>query len=116
MEALRVDHEAVSPAVGYRFSYGGRTLLISGDTSQSDNIARFAEGIDRLVDESLSPELFGMMDKTATALVNAPLAKITFDVPYSHASPREAAETARNAGVGHLLSYHVVPPIIVPGQ
>ena len=47
---------------------------------------------------------------------NDTLAKIMFDVPDYHASPREAAETARNAGVGHLLYYHVVPPIIVPGQ
>ena len=116
VKALRVDHEPVSPAVGYRFSYGGRTLLISGDTSQSDNIARFAEGIDLLVHEALSPELIGMMEKTAKDLGNDTLAKIMFDVPDYHASPREAAETARNAGVGHLLYYHVVPPIIVPGQ
>ena len=116
VEALRVDHEPVSPAVGYRFSYGGRTLLISGDTSQSDNIARFAEGIDLLVHEALSPELIGMMEKTAKDLGNDTLAKIMFDVPDYHASPREAAETARDAGVGHLLYYHVVPPIIVPGQ
>jgi ribonuclease Z len=116
VEALLVDHEPVSPAVGYRFSYGGRTLLISGDTSKSDNISRFAEGIDLLVHEALSPELIGMMEKTAKDLGNNTLAKIMFDVPDYHASPREAAETARDAGVGHLLYYHVVPPIIVPGQ
>ena len=116
VEALRVDHEPVSPAVGYRFSYGGRTLLISGDTSKSDNISRFAKGIDLLVHEALSPELIGMMEKTAQDLGNDTLAKIMFDVPDYHASPREAAETARDAGVGHLLYYHVVPPIIVPGQ
>ena len=116
VEALRVDHEPVSPAVGYRFSYGGRTLLISGDTSKSDNITRFAKGIDLLVHEALSPALIGMMEKTAKDLGNDTLAKIMFDVPDYHASPREAAETARDAGVGHLLYYHVVPPIIVPGQ
>ena len=27
----------------------------------------------------------------------------------------EAAETARDAGVGHLLYYHIVPPLIFPG-
>ena len=39
-----------------------------------------------------------------------------YDVPDYHASPVEAAETARDAGVGHLLYYHIVPPIVVPGQ
>jgi len=116
VEALRVDHAPVSPAVGYRFSYGGRTVLISGDTSKSDNITRFAEGIDLLVHEALSPEIIGMMEDTATSLGNEIMAKVMFDVRDYHASPREAAETARDAGVGHLLYYHVVPPIMVPGQ
>lgn len=116
VEALRVDHAPVSPAVGYRFTYGGRTLLISGDTAQSDNIRRFAEGIDLLIHEALSPEIIGMMEDTAKSLGNEILAKVMFDVPDYHASPREAAETARDAGVSHLLYYHVVPPIMVPGQ
>ena len=116
VEALRVDHAPVSPAVGYRFTYGGRTLLISGDTAQSDNIRRFAEGIDLLIHEALSPEIIGMMEDTAKGLGNEIMAKVMFDVRDYHASPREAAETARDAGVGHLLYYHVVPPIIVPGQ
>jgi ribonuclease Z len=33
-----------------------------------------------------------------------------------HTSPVEAAEIARDAGVGHLLYYHIVPPLILPGQ
>jgi len=32
-----------------------------------------------------------------------------------HTSPVEAAEIARDAEVGHLLYYHVVPPIDIPG-
>ena len=28
----------------------------------------------------------------------------------------EAAEIARDAGVGHLLYYHIVPPMMFPGQ
>jgi ribonuclease Z len=27
----------------------------------------------------------------------------------------EAAETARDADMGHLLYYHIVPPLIFPG-
>tara|TARA_Y200000002_G_scaffold126163_1_gene103717 strand:- start:717 stop:1145 length:429 start_codon:yes stop_codon:yes gene_type:complete len=102
--------------VGYRFTCGERTLLISGDTAQSDNVSRFAEGIDLLVHEALSPEIICMMEDTAKSLGNEIMAKVMFDVPDYHASAREAAETARDAGVGHLLYYHVVPPIIVPEQ
>ena len=116
VESLRVEHEPVSPAVGYRFSYAGRTVLISGDTSQSDNISRLAQGVDLLVHEALAPNLIAMMGETAAGMGNEIVTKIMADVPSYHASPAEAAETARDAGVGHLLFYHVVPPIIVPGQ
>ncbi|MBT6352614.1 MAG: MBL fold metallo-hydrolase [Halieaceae bacterium] len=116
VEALRVQHAPVSPAVGYLFSYGDRTVLISGDTARSDNITRFAKDVDLLVHEALAPNIIGMMEDAANKMGNAIIAKIMFDVPDYHASPTDAAETAKDAGVGHLLYYHVVPPIVVPGQ
>ncbi len=116
VEALAVDHSPVAPAVGYRFSYKGRTLLITGDTTKQDNIQKFSEGIDLLVHEALAPNLVNMMNATADKLGNEIMAKITYDILDYHASPVEAAETARDAGVGHLLYYHIVPPLIIPGQ
>jgi ribonuclease Z len=116
VEALAVDHFPVDPAVGYRFSYKGRSLLITGDTVKLENIKRFSQGIDLLVHEALAPNLVNMMNETAKRLGNPIIEKITFDILDYHASPVEAAETARDAGVGHLLYYHIVPPIIVPGQ
>lgn len=116
VEALAVDHSPVEPAVGYRFSYKGRSLLITGDTVKLDNIRNFAKDIDLLVHEALAPNLVTMMHDAATAQGNAILAKITQDILDYHASPLDAAETARDAGVGHLLYYHIVPPIVFPGQ
>jgi ribonuclease Z len=115
VEMLAVDHFPVSPAVAYRFSYGGRTALISGDTSKSANIEKFAQDIDLLVHEALSPPLLKAMNQGATNAGQANMAKIFHDVLDYHASPIEAAETARDANVGHLLYYHVVPPLDQPG-
>jgi ribonuclease Z len=56
------------------------------------------------------------MHDTATKLGNEVIAKVTHDILDYHTSPVEAAETARDAGVGHLLYYHIVPPVIFPGQ
>jgi ribonuclease Z len=106
----------VEPAVGYRFSYKGRSLLITGDTVKLANIEKFAEGVDILVHEALSPRLVNMMHDAAVKNGNPIMAKITHDILDYHASPVEAAETARDAGVGHLLYYHIVPPLILPGQ
>lgn len=116
VKALRVDHAPVSPAVGYLFSYGQRTALITRDTAQSDNVKRFAQGVDLLVHEALAPNLMNMMRDAANNLGNRILSNIFFDVLDYHASPVEAAETARDAGGGHLLYYHLLPPIALPGQ
>ncbi len=116
VEALAVDHTPVDPAVGYRFSYKGRTLLITGDTVKMENIRQFSEGIDLLVHEALAPNLVMMMNAAASKMGNPILEKITHDILDYHASPVGAAETARDAGVGHLLYYHIVPPLIIPGQ
>ncbi len=116
IEALAVDHSPVKPAVGYRFTYKDRSLLITGDTVKLANIETFARGVDLLVHEALAPNLLNMMHDTATRIGNDIMAKITHDVLDYHASPVEAAETARDAGVGHLLYYHIVPPLVIPGQ
>ncbi|MCB1708405.1 MAG: MBL fold metallo-hydrolase [Halioglobus sp.] len=116
VEALAVDHSPVEPAVGYRFSYKGRSLLITGDTIKLANIEKFAKGVDLLVHEALAPNLVNMMHDVAVQGGNKIMAKITQDILSYHASPVEAAETARDAGVGHLLYYHIVPPLVIPGQ
>lgn len=116
IEALAVEHLPVSPTVGYRFTYKGRTLLITGDTIKSDNIQRFSQDIDLLVHEALAPNLVMMMNSAAKSIGNPIMEKITFDILDYHASPVQAAETARDANVGHLVYYHIVPPMLLPGQ
>ena len=116
VDALGVDHLPVDPAVGYLFTYKGRTALITGDTDKSAVIEQHAKGVDLLVHEALAPNLVMMMNAAAARNGNAVMEKITVDVLDYHASPKEAAETARDAGVGHLLYYHIVPPLVIPGQ
>ncbi len=112
---FKVDHPPVSPAVGYRFEYKGRSVVVSGDTSKSANLERFAQGVDLLVHEALSPELMNVIGTAASNVGNGTLAKIAVDVLDYHATPIEAAETAETVGAGHLLYYHIVPPLPIPG-
>ena len=112
---IRVEHKPVEPAVAYLFRYKDRSALISGDTVKSANLQKFAEGVDLLVHEGLSLPLVQQMNKAATRAGNEILAKISVDIPDYHTTPVEAAEIARDANVGHLLFYHVVPPTPLPG-
>lgn len=113
--AFRVDHAPVEPAVGYRFDYAGRSLVVSGDTVQSAEIERMAKGVDLLVHEALAAHLVELLTDAATEQGLTALARITTDIPDYHTTPVEAAETAQRAGARHLLFYHVVPALPIPG-
>jgi ribonuclease Z len=53
--AFEVDHGLVKPAFGYRFEYGGRVAVFSGDTRFSEELIGNAKGADVLVHEVISP-------------------------------------------------------------
>jgi ribonuclease Z len=114
--AFSVDHDPVSPAVGYRVEYKGRSVVISGDTAKSSNLEFFAKNADLLLHEALSRKLVGIMNASAKQVGNAVIEKITLDIIDYHASPVEAAQSAQTSKVQHLAFYHIVPPLIVPGQ
>ncbi len=58
--AFEVDHgDAIKPTYGYRIEYKGRTVVISGDTRFSENVIKYATGVDLLIHEvaAIRPEL-----------------------------------------------------------
>ncbi len=109
--AFAVDHTPVESNVGYRFDYGGRSVVISGDTIKSANLARVAKGADLLVHEALSFRLVERITAAAERARNARVAKITRDILDYHTRPVEAAQIAQEAGVKALVLYHIVPPL-----
>jgi ribonuclease Z len=115
VSAFRVEHEPASPAVGYRFDYGGRSALVSGDTIRSDNLLEHARDVDLLVHEALAPHLVGVVTEAASAAGRDRVATITRDILDYHTTPVQAAELAESAGARHLLYYHIVPPLPLPG-
>ena len=111
--SFRVDHAPIEPAVGYRFRYQGRSVLVSGDTVDSPNVRKFAKGVDLLVHEALAPQLVKVLTKGTRAAGRPRLDKITTDILDYHTTPVEAASIAQEAGAGHLLFYHIVPPLLI---
>ena len=63
--AFEVDHAPVTPALGYRIDYGGRSVVLSGDTKVSENVVRMARGVDLLVHEVFVPETLTRMGMPA---------------------------------------------------
>lgn len=111
VSAFRVDHRPVSPAVGYRFDYKGRSLVITGDTGPTPAIERNARGADLLLHEALQPRMTAELTDALAARGQVNSAQITRDILNYHASPEDAARAAQRAGVGHLILTHLVPPL-----
>jgi len=111
--AFPVDHRPVEPAVGYRFDYKGRSLVISGDTLPSESLRRQAAGVDLLMHEALQPAMVRALGDAYRSKGRANIANIMRDIPNYHTWPEEAARIAQEAGVRHLLLYHIIPPLPV---
>jgi ribonuclease Z len=109
--AFRVDHTPVEPAVGYRFDYKGRSIVISGDTAKSPSLIAAAKGADLLVHDALQPKMVKAMTAALEKKGIKNRAKITHDILDYHASPEEAAESAKAAGVKQLVLSHIVPSL-----
>lgn len=109
--AFRVTHEPINPAIGYRFDYRGRSVVISGDTSRSAELERVSKGADVLVHDALQPKLVGGLTQGLEKAGRPNVATITRDILDYHASPEDAAASAETAGVKHLVLSHLVPPI-----
>jgi ribonuclease Z len=106
---FRVDHAPVEPAVGYRFDWRGRAVVVSGDTRKSASVLTQARGADLLIHEALAAALVGRVPPIARRLGFERLAKLAGDIPSYHTTPAEAATIAEEAGVPHLVLTHLVP-------
>lgn len=109
--AFLVDHEPVSPALGYRIDYAGRSVTISGDTVSNDSVVLMARETDLLIHEALNRDMVLLMADAAKGNGNNALAKVFADIQDYHASPEDAADIAERAGAGMLVLTHIVPPV-----
>jgi len=108
--AFLVQHDPVTPSVGYRFDYKGRSITISGDTSYSENLIKHAMNTDVLFHEALS----NVMNTAAANIANDnPATKgigtILTDVLDYHTAPAQAAKAANLANAKRLIFYHLIP-------
>lgn len=100
IEAGRVVHPPMA-ALAYRFTAGGRSLVISGDTARCDELVEFARGADLLVvDACAAPPT---VDVT-------PARRAIIDRLHAfHASPQDCIDMAAAAGVAQVVLTHHLP-------
>jgi ribonuclease Z len=111
---IRVDHAPVAPSFGFRIDYKDRSVVISGDTKESAALVGASKDADILFHEALNIEMVQALEAANQARGLKHIAQIMTDIQDYHATPEQAARTASAANAGHLVLYHIVPPLPSP--
>ncbi len=106
-----VCHEPIEPAVGYRFEYRDRIVVISGDTRVCPDYAAGAEGADLLVSEAENAAMFNPGLALARAAGNTRQFEMIQEGMEYHAETLALAQMAQEAGVKKLALTHLFPSI-----
>jgi ribonuclease Z len=99
--AFEVDHQPIKPAFGYRIDYGGRSVVLSGDTRYSENLIKFAKGADLLIHEVVAPESLKRAAYTEERM------KAIID---HHTTPEQAGELFSKVKPKLAVYSHIVLP------
>lgn len=99
--AFEADHRPLHPAFGFRIDYGGRSVVISGDTRYSEEVLKAARGADLLIHEVAAA--------SRSLLANN---KRLRNVMSYHTSPEDLAKLLAAAKPGlavltHILAFEV---------
>lgn len=109
--AIGVNHAPVSPAYAYRFTYRGRSLVISGDTRASPAFAAAARGTEVMVHEAQANEVVAQLHDLMAARGDARMAKLLNDIQTYHTTPEQAGQIADLAGARLLVLTHLTPAL-----
>lgn len=107
--AFRVNHPPIEPALGYRVDYAGRSVVISGDTTDTASLRTMSEGADVLVSEVMNRDVLEAVECALKRLDDPRNARLIRDIRTYHIGTAELAGLAQNAGVRTLVLTHQVP-------
>ena len=107
--AFEVSHPPIEPALGYRFDYGGRSLVISGDSLVTDTIIEISDGADLVLHDAMALQLVQTMETLASRTGNTRQATILHDIQDYHATNEDLQRLVAEADIGQLALYHLVP-------
>ncbi|HIG41244.1 MAG: MBL fold metallo-hydrolase [bacterium] len=108
--AFAVDHRPVTPAVGYRIDYKGRSAVVTGDTIVSTELEKMVVNLDLLLSDTLSLPVMEILSAAARESGRDRNAKILKDVTAYHAHKINVVKLSKKAGVQLTGLYHLVPP------
>jgi ribonuclease Z len=107
--AFRANHPPIEPALGFKVSFRGKTVVISGDTTATPVLAEQARNADMLVSEVMNMNYIEMAERIFIRNGYETNARIFRDIREYHIGTDELANLAESAGVRHLILTHLAP-------
>jgi ribonuclease Z len=99
--AFEVDHYPIQPSFGYRIDYAGRSVVLSGDTRFTENLIKYAQGVDVLVHEVIAADMMRAGSSKNT--------EITERVIAHHTTPEQAGEIFSRVQPRLAVYSHIIP-------
>ncbi|MEH6593810.1 MAG: MBL fold metallo-hydrolase [Halioglobus sp.] len=107
--AYVAEHPPIHPALGYRFDYRGRSVVISGDGNVNGDTLKIVDGADLLLHDALSLPTTEALSDALRAAGQLRGSKIVADVMDYHASTDSLIELGEKSNVDMVAFYHLVP-------
>ncbi len=111
IEAFRVNHPAWHYAYGYKIQVANKIVVVSGDTTYSENLLKHARGADLLIHEALNTRMMKVAGATLAESGSGISESRIEDIAKVHTSTSALAELAAETDISHLLLTHLIPPI-----
>ena len=103
------DHHPASPAVGYRFDYRGRSVVVSGDSNITEETGIITDSVDILIHDARSERIIKEMVNASKDLGLNRRAKIFEDIQDYHASTESILKLTDTSQIKTVVFYHLVP-------
>jgi ribonuclease Z len=109
VKAFTVNHAPVEPSVGYRIEYGGKVVVLSGDTVRTTSLLEHSRDADLLVAEAMNKGIVTTIENINRELGYADQATILFDIQDYHMDVSDVGALAEEANVKQLALNHLAP-------
>ncbi|MFP6581444.1 MAG: MBL fold metallo-hydrolase [Candidatus Hydrogenedentota bacterium] len=105
-----VDHEPIEIAVGYRFDYEGKSIVVSGDTKKSESLIAAAQDCDLLIHEAMNATVLNAV-LPGLKRQNPRGGAMLEDLMEVHTSTLEVAGIGAATNAKKIVLTHLVPSI-----
>lgn len=106
ISAILVQHQPIAPAFAFRFDSRYGSVVVSGDTAPSANLARLSQGCDLLFHEAID------LEAIARSYPHASSSELEASMGHhrrAHTTAEDAGRIAQRAGARNLALHHLVP-------